>query len=314
MEAQPLVSVIIPVYNTEQYVGQTLDCITGQSLRSIEVIAVDDGSTDGSRAVLEAAAQADGRIRILSQSNKGQSEARNLAMRHASGKYLYFMDSDDLLEPDTLERCFSKCEAESLDLLFFDADVFSEEGCTYELGFDYHRAALVEDRVYGGPEVLGLLLERGGYRASPCLSFIRRDYLESIGLSFYPGIIHEDDLFTAVLYIEALRVGRIAEPFFKRRLRGDSVMTSRYSLRNAEGYLTVARQLRRYTQRLGGEKAEVLRRVTGAIAEGMLYKARRLPFAHRMKVLSACRRDLPGVLSLRTCAVLICPAITRLKR
>ena len=98
----PKVSVIIPVYNTEAYVEQTLRSIMGQTLRDIELIVVNDGSTDGSLSVLERIATGDDRIRLYTQPNKGLSQTRNAGIARARGEFIYFMDSDDLLEPDAL--------------------------------------------------------------------------------------------------------------------------------------------------------------------------------------------------------------------
>ena len=120
----PKVSVIIPVYNTEAYVEQTLRSIMGQTLRDIELIVVNDGSTDGSLSVLERIATGDDRIRLFTQPNKGLSQTRNAGIARARGEFIYFMDSDDLLEPDALERCYERCQSDRLDFVFFDAESF----------------------------------------------------------------------------------------------------------------------------------------------------------------------------------------------
>lgn len=98
------VSVIIPVYNTELYVRQTIQSILGQTLHDIEIITVDDGSTDNSLSILSELAEQDHRIKIFAHKNQGVSVARNIGLEQASGEFIYFMDSDDLLEKDTLER------------------------------------------------------------------------------------------------------------------------------------------------------------------------------------------------------------------
>ena len=107
----PKVSVIIPVYNTEAYVEQTLRSIMGQTLRDIELIVINDGSTDGSLSALERIATGDDRIRLYTQPNKGLSQTRNAGIDRARGEFIYFMDSDDLLEPDALERCYERCQS-----------------------------------------------------------------------------------------------------------------------------------------------------------------------------------------------------------
>ena len=93
------VSVIIPVYNVEPYLKQCMDSVVGQTLKDIEIICVDDGSTDGSLDILREYAAEDNRIQIIEQKNAGAGAARNNGMRHATGKYLSFLDSDDFFEP-----------------------------------------------------------------------------------------------------------------------------------------------------------------------------------------------------------------------
>ena len=135
----PKVSVVIPVYNTEAYVEQTLRSIMGQTLRDIELIVINDGSTDGSLSVLERIATGDDRIRLYTQPNKGLSETRNAGIDRARGEFIYFMDSDDLLEPDALERCYERCQSDRLDFVFFDAESFGA-AASDAAWFDYRRA------------------------------------------------------------------------------------------------------------------------------------------------------------------------------
>ncbi|MEG2613932.1 MAG: glycosyltransferase [Alistipes sp.] len=239
----PKVSVVIPVYNTAAYVEKAVRSIMTQTLREIEIWIVDDGSTDESAALVARLAQEDPRIHIYTQTNAGLSMARNAGIARATGRYLYFMDSDDLLEADALEMCYEKCEEQQLDMVFFDADTFGADVTTCPW-FDYHRSAAFEDWIYTGREVLATMLDRQKYIASACLYFLRRELLQELKLSFYPGIFHEDELFTTQLLLDVQRVGRIDRAFFKRRLRPDSIMGSRFSERNMTGYLKVFEQLR----------------------------------------------------------------------
>lgn len=112
------VSVIIPVYNTELYIKQTVESIQKQTLYDIEIIIINDGSTDNSLSLLLELSKQDHRIKIFSQENQGLSISRNTGLEKASGEFVYFMDSDDLLEKDALEICYQKCIAEKLDLCF----------------------------------------------------------------------------------------------------------------------------------------------------------------------------------------------------
>ena len=100
----PCVSVIIPIYNTENYLREALDSICNQTLQELEIILINDGSTDNSQAIIEEYAQKDIRIHYSIQSNQGQGVARNNGLQLATGKYIYFMDSDDILETDALRH------------------------------------------------------------------------------------------------------------------------------------------------------------------------------------------------------------------
>ena len=116
------VSVVIPVYNTEKYVREAVESIMNQTLRELEIIIINDGFTDNSLQVVEELAAADSRIQVYSQSNQGLSMARNAGIAHAHGRYIYFMDSDDLLEKDAMELCYSKCEEKELDKIVMVGD------------------------------------------------------------------------------------------------------------------------------------------------------------------------------------------------
>ncbi len=155
------------------------------------------------------------------------------------------MDSDDLLEPDALERCYERCQSDRLDFVFFDAESFGTTASD-AAWFDYRRAKYFGTEVCDGTDLLRRMLALHCYRASACLSFIRTAYLRGLGLRFYPGILHEDELFTPQLYLGASRAGGIERAFFKRRIHGDSIMGRGFSRRNLEGYTTVLRELNRF--------------------------------------------------------------------
>ena len=121
------VSVIIPVYNVEPYLKQCMDSVVGQTLKDIEIICVDDGSTDGSLDILREYAAEDNRIQIIEQKNAGAGAARNNGMRHATGKYLSFLDSDDFFEPRMLEKAFDLAEKDQADFVAYKSDQYHTE-------------------------------------------------------------------------------------------------------------------------------------------------------------------------------------------
>ena len=122
----PAVSVIIPVYMVEDYLRECLDSAVKQTLSDIEIICVDDGSADSSAQIVEEYAAKYSTVQLIRKENGGQSSARNLGLDVAKGKYIYFLDSDDYLDLNTLEELYNKAEAENLDILCFNCVPFFE--------------------------------------------------------------------------------------------------------------------------------------------------------------------------------------------
>ncbi|MGN1134021.1 MAG: glycosyltransferase [Oscillospiraceae bacterium] len=128
---QPIVSVIIPVYNCEKYLRQCLDSVKNQTLKDIEIICVDDGSTDSSGKILEEYAKADSRFICLKQKNAGAGAARNNGLKIAKGKYLSFLDSDDFFEETMLEKAVEKIAADKADFVVFRCNQYLNDTQTY---------------------------------------------------------------------------------------------------------------------------------------------------------------------------------------
>lgn len=124
--SEPKVSVIIPVYNTEKYLRECLDSVVNQTLKDIEIICVDDGSTDQSVAILEEYQKQDCRIQILRQQNQYAGVARNNGMKAATGKYIIFLDSDDFFALDMLEKAFYCAEKNQVEIVLFDYYTYDE--------------------------------------------------------------------------------------------------------------------------------------------------------------------------------------------
>lgn len=243
------VSVILPIYNVAPYLDETFQSLIHQSLRDIEIIAVNDGSTDDSEDIIKKYQQKDDRIISFTQENKGQSAARNLALRHATGKFIYMMDSDDVLrDSDALQTCFEYAEKNLADFIFFDGESFSEEGVD-RISRNTKRTHLVdENKKYDGEYLLNLVLDTQTHNCVVWLLFIRKDYLDRIGLKFYEGIIHEDELYTTILTLNSNNIYCLRRSLVGHRIRAASTMVLSYSKRNMNCYLTVADELLRFRQ------------------------------------------------------------------
>ncbi len=282
MQKNPKVSVIMPVYNTATFLREAMESVTNQTLCDIEIIAVNDGSTDGSGNLLKDFASQDDRITVLEQTNQGQSCARNAALPLAKGDYIYFMDSDDVLHPETLDLCWHAAEDNHLDFVFFDAEVMVSG--TYASKQDYCRKGQLDDtRVWDGQELLDYEIDHFLYRTPVWLYFVRRSYLKSVFPGFYPGIIHEDHLFAIPLHLNAGRVMYLPRPFFQRRVRNESTMHSRFTMRNIKGYTVTTEEL----ETLAGahpEWAALIRKFLGQMLDAVVWESHRLTFADKCRV------------------------------
>ena len=181
---QAKVSVIIPVYNTAPYLREALDSICKQTLKELEIIVIDDGSTDESPQIINEYARNDSRIKIFQQPNQGQGVARNLGLSHASGEYTYFMDSDDILQNDALEICYNKCVNNQLDFVLFDAELLTEVIGAYIP--DYNRKGMIDTKIWNGIDLLKHELEHYLFRTPVWQYFVRSSFLKESFDNFLP--------------------------------------------------------------------------------------------------------------------------------
>ena len=273
------ISVILPVYNVAPYLDETFGSLINQSLKDIEIIAVNDGSTDQSEAIIRKYMQQDSRISFLFQENQGQSVARNLALQHATGKYIYMMDSDDILyDPNALQICYEYAEKNIADFIFFDGDILQEEDAEH-ISWNYKRTkTLEEDKPYDGNSLLNLMLDLRKHNCVVWLLLINHDYLNRLGLTFYPGIIHEDELFTTKLTLQSQKIYCLKKSFVKHRVRSASTMGKRYSKRNINCYLTVIDELLKW------QNTPIIHKFARYTLGKVFYTGHLIPFIEKFSV------------------------------
>ncbi|MBQ6140581.1 MAG: glycosyltransferase [Kiritimatiellae bacterium] len=240
--SRPKVSVIIPVYNVEKYLGECLDSVLRQTFGNLEIICVDDGSTDSSPRILADYAAKDSRIKVITQPNGGLSAARNAGMDAASGKYIYFLDSDDYITDDAMERCVEICERDGLDQLVFGCG-FRQDGNSNRLQKDkaareryLHVPPGLSGSVVSGADLLRRTAGReldvrkvgkgNGFHVPVWLRFFRLSSLNDPELRFPAGLLHEDEFFTPIALILARRVEMIDDRLYAYRLREGSITTT----------------------------------------------------------------------------------------
>lgn len=240
------VSVVVPVYNVEKYLRTCLDFIVAQTLREIEIICVNDGSTDGSLAILEEYAKEDARIKIISQENKGVSAARNSGLEAAQGKYILFFDPDDWFYSLTaLEELYERAEKFSLDILrgrtiCFDnisAKFFTDPWDSFS---KFMPKGFCMDAF--PPEAIAPFFGRMPRTIHAVL--LRTDFLKRSKLRFpVEYLFCEDVLFFLKAALLARRIGFFDKPFYVyRRNRPGSVITDSYE-KNWTDRISVYREI-----------------------------------------------------------------------
>lgn len=218
-----VISIIIPVYNTEKYLRQCLDSVAGQTYANLQIICVDDGSSDSSRSILERYAARDGRIKILSQPNRGQGAARNRGIEEASGDYIIFVDSDDWCDRELCERLLLKIRADRSDFVICAATVYDEQKEKYSQSDSYHslREWPGENRLTRA-EVGGRLFT---IPVMPWGKIYDAAFLKNSGIRFHGYKAFEDNVFFIELFF-AMKKFSVCKEFlmFYRINRKNSIM------------------------------------------------------------------------------------------
>ncbi len=273
------VSIILPIYNVALYLEETFNSLINQTLRDIEIIAVNDGSTDHSEEIIRKYELQDARIKSFYQRNQGQSVARNLALQHATGKYIYMMDSDDILSnPDALRICYEYAEKNRADFIFFDGDSFFEKNANRTSWNTKRTHLLDENKKYEGDFLLNLMLDKKKHNCVVWLLFINLNYLNRIGLNFYPGIIHEDELFTTILTLKSNSIYCLKQSLINHRVRAESTMGVRYTRRNMDCYLTVIDELFKF------QDSTTIRKFAEYTLSKVFYTGHQIPFKEKFFV------------------------------
>lgn len=258
------ISVIVPVYNVEKYLAACLDSVLMQTVNGMEVICVDDGSTDGSSRILEQYAARDARIAVLRQPNGGLSAARNAGLSAARGKYLMFLDSDDkLAAPDVLEALCARAEEDALDMLFFDGRMSYESEALRATATetpDFYVRRGEYPRCTDGQSLYVRMSQNREYRPNAYLYLLRRTFLEETSLRFPDGVYHEDEVFTPAAMALAKRAGCTALCCYDRLWREGSIMSEAALGRRIRGNLLAAKLMLDFAQqRLAGTNPAFLR-------------------------------------------------------
>jgi len=207
------ISVIIPIYNTGKYLERCLESLINQTLKDIEIICIDDGSSDNSPEILKTFAQKDKRIKVLTQKNQGQSVARNVGIKEAQGEYIGFIDSDDWADVTMFEKLYNNAKTYDSDISMCSINVFNDKTGEFSTVDPYMTLDLFdknfENRAFNYRETLGFIFR---ICVVPWNKIYKRSFLIENSIFFPQGIFFEDNVFCTEVLINSKSLSIIKEP------------------------------------------------------------------------------------------------------
>lgn len=222
MPSSPQLSIIIPVYNVAPYLRRCLDSIVHQTLRDIEIICVDDGSTDDSPAILAEFAARDERIIIITKKNGGLSSARNAGLEAAHAEWIAFVDSDDSVEPHTYEQAIA-CMTEGVDLVIFGIQVH----CPFDAGMQQEFQAALNLKYSGKQTTCYELIRQCGHSAWN--KIYKRDLIRQHQLQFPDYLRYEDTYFFYLYALYTRSIFFLPDYLYHYHIRQNSIMGDTYA-------------------------------------------------------------------------------------
>ena len=221
------ISVIVPVYNCEDYLEESIKSILNQTFKDIEIICIDDGSTDNSLNILKEIAIGDSRLKVSSQENQGPSTIRNYGLKNADGDYLYFFDADDFLVEDALEKAYSNAILNDSDIVIFNFDLYRDND------FVDHSPKHIEKQ-FPGVDFNNFTFNRHDYRKcafrgsfSPWLKLYKKEFLDKHECFEFPlNLNHNDVPFHVMTFLKASKISHVPEYLYHYRLDNPSSITN----------------------------------------------------------------------------------------
>ena len=228
INANGKISVIVPVYNVEKWLNMCIDSILAQSYKNLEIILVNDGSTDKSKDICDSYSKKDNRVRVLNIKNSGQSVARNIGLKEAKGDYILFIDSDDYISDKAIiEKFINILDSNNYDFIYTSYCRFedgNEEKITEILPIN-----LTNDEIKNkeGKDILVDLLNKNSFHHAPYLKVCRKEFILNNKLFFREGYYHEDAEWTFKVFYYAKKIFIYDKSWYMRRMRENSTITSR---------------------------------------------------------------------------------------
>lgn len=233
-------TIVIPVFNVERYLGDCLRSILADTNDDFEIIAVDDGSTDTSAEILHSKTLEDSRLRVFGTQHRGLGAARNFGVSKARGDYVLFLDSDDWLAPGAIETLRKETRRSKTDVLAFDTRVrFEEKPPILEriARILYYRQRHGTRQICSGFHLLEVFARRGEWLPSACLYATTRDLLVQQNITFREQTLLEDHAFTYQVFSSARTARHLRICLHRRRIRSGSITQDSNGVSLLAGYL-----------------------------------------------------------------------------
>ena len=221
------ISVIVPVYNCEDYLEESLGSLLNQTFKDIEIICIDDGSNDNSLDILKSIASSDSRVKVFTQENQGAGAVRNYGMKKASGDHVYFFDADDFLENDALEKAYSNAIRNDSDIVFFKFDQYKDNK------FFTHSGPNLEMQ-FASVDFENFTFDWHDYRVgpftgpfAPWLKLYKKEFLDAHECFKFPNDLNHNDVpFHVMTFLKASKISFVPEHLYRYRIDNAGSITN----------------------------------------------------------------------------------------
>ena len=247
------ISVIVPIYNVEEYVLGCLKSVAAQTFGDFECICVDDGSTDNSGKIADDFALSDKRFSVIHQKNGGLSDARNTGMKNATGDWIFFLDSDDYLHPQTLEILLDVALKNGVEVVNCNSKNTSEKykAILEQINISNCKVSIIEN-------TLETFLTKRAIKTGACFRLYKKELIQKI--PFIKGINFEDIPFTTQLMNEIDKMAFVDAPLYYYYKNPNSIMRSDFSKEKVASYDKIIRYLAEYFKRTAPEKFDLVQK------------------------------------------------------
>lgn len=250
-----LISIVVPIYNVESYLHRCIDSLINQTYKEIEIILVDDGSTDSCGKICDDYEKRYTNIKVIHKDNGGLSDARNCGLDKAMGEYVFFVDSDDYIALNTVEKFVDVALNNiGVDMIVGQYEKVDEHRDDLD---NFNCSGGDKKNVLSGKQYLLETLKNNTFVVTAWSKMYRKEFLLANDLLFLKGIVHEDELFTMQCLLKAEKVVDTDLVFYRYLIRQGSIMTNSKQLRNAKSVKEIVSELQEQYEKT--EPAELKR-------------------------------------------------------